>query len=115
MPQTISLSLDWGPGEKGKTEKQAPLSRRKMTFHSSTLMLRSGAWTGGLGTHQSIGGGTPTFHLEMGALRPPVVTFAERAGFQLGVGLSPGLPPFWAFSVEVPFLPTMAANLGCRP
>jgi hypothetical protein len=33
------------------------------------------------------------FHLEMGSLRPPVVTFAERAGSQLGAGLSPGLSP----------------------
>jgi hypothetical protein len=34
-----------------------------------------------------------TFHLEAGALRPPVVTFAERIGSQLGVGLSPKLSP----------------------
>jgi hypothetical protein len=34
----ITLSLDWGLGEKGKTEKQAPLSRRKMTFHFSAIM-----------------------------------------------------------------------------
>jgi hypothetical protein len=33
------------------------------------------------------------FHLEMGALRPPVVTFAERAGSWLGVGLTPVLSP----------------------
>jgi hypothetical protein len=58
MPQMIILSLDWGLGENGKTEKWGPLSSRKMTFSfstimatlgSSTLMLRSGAWTGGLG------------------------------------------------------------------
>jgi hypothetical protein len=36
----------------------------------------------------------PAFHLETGALRPPVVTFAERAGSQREVGLSPGLSPF---------------------
>jgi hypothetical protein len=29
--------LDQGPGEKGKTEKQAPLSRRKMAFFSLPL------------------------------------------------------------------------------
>jgi hypothetical protein len=39
-------------------------------------MLRSKALTGGAGTHQSIGGGTG-FHMEMGALRPLVVTFVE--------------------------------------
>jgi hypothetical protein len=33
------------------------------------------------------------FHLEMEALRPPVVIFAERAGSWLGAGLSPGLSP----------------------
>jgi hypothetical protein len=26
----------------------------------------------------------PPFHLEMGALRPPVVTFSEKAGFLWG-------------------------------
>jgi hypothetical protein len=31
--------LDWGLGEKGKTEKQAPLSGRKMTFASLPLWL----------------------------------------------------------------------------
>jgi hypothetical protein len=34
------------------------------------------------------------FHLEMEALRLLVVTFAERAGSQLGVRLSLGLSPF---------------------
>jgi hypothetical protein len=67
IPWTITLSLDQGQGENGKTEKWAPLCRRKMTFHfstimatqgSSTLMLRSGAWTGGPWIHRSIGGGT---------------------------------------------------------
>jgi hypothetical protein len=57
----------------------------------------------------------PTFHLEMRALRPSVVTFAERAGSQLGTGLSPKLTPFRAFSVEVPLLSTMVASSGCRP
>jgi hypothetical protein len=57
----------------------------------------------------------PIFHLEMGALRPPVVTFAERAGSLLGEGLSPSLSPFWAFSAEVPFLSTMVESSGCRP
>jgi hypothetical protein len=28
----ITLSLDWGWGEKGKTEKWAPLSSRKLPF-----------------------------------------------------------------------------------
>jgi hypothetical protein len=59
MPQVTILSLGLGPGEKGRTEKQAPLSRRKMTFcfsitmvsrGSSVLVSRSGAWTGGPGT-----------------------------------------------------------------
>jgi hypothetical protein len=31
--------LDQGPGEKGKTEKQAPLSRRKMAFFFLPLWL----------------------------------------------------------------------------
>jgi hypothetical protein len=61
------LSLDLGLGEKGRTLKWASLSRRKMTFHFSTMMVtrgssvlisRSGAWTGGPRTHQSNGGGT---------------------------------------------------------
>jgi hypothetical protein len=52
----------------------------------------------------------PTFHLEMGALRSPVVTFAEREGSWWGPGLSPGLSPFRAFSVEVPLLSTMMGN-----
>jgi hypothetical protein len=34
----IILSLDWGPREKGKTEKRAPLSNRKMTFYFSAIM-----------------------------------------------------------------------------
>jgi hypothetical protein len=55
-----------------------------------------------------------TFHLEMGALRPPVVTFAERAGSQWGLRLFPGLSPFWSFSTEVSLLSTMVASLGCR-
>jgi hypothetical protein len=51
----------------------------------------------------------------MGAIRPPVVTFAERARSQWGPGLSPGLSPFWAFSVEVPLLSTMVASSRYRP
>jgi hypothetical protein len=31
--------LDWGPGEKGKTEKWAPLSRRKMALVFLPLWL----------------------------------------------------------------------------
>jgi hypothetical protein len=38
MPRMTTLLLDWGPGE-NKTEKQAPLSRRKMTFYFSTIMV----------------------------------------------------------------------------
>jgi hypothetical protein len=57
----------------------------------------------------------PTFHLEMGALRPPVVTFAEVASSQWGLGLYPGLSPFGAFLVEVPLLSTIVASLGYRP
>jgi hypothetical protein len=38
MPQTITLSLDWELKEKGKIEKWAPLSSRKMTFHFSAIM-----------------------------------------------------------------------------
>jgi hypothetical protein len=34
----ITLSLDWGLGEKGKTEKRAPLSRRRMIFRFSAIM-----------------------------------------------------------------------------
>jgi hypothetical protein len=60
MPKTITLSLDGVPGENDKIEKWVPLSKKKMTFHfstvmatrgSSTLMSRSGAWTGSPGTH----------------------------------------------------------------
>jgi hypothetical protein len=51
----------------------------------------------------------------MGALRPPVVTFAERVGSQLGAGLTLGPSPFWAFSAEVPLLSTMVVSSGCRP
>jgi hypothetical protein len=47
----------------------------------------------------------PTFHLEMGALRFPVVTFAERARSQWGLGLSPGLSPFWGLLQKCPFCP----------
>jgi hypothetical protein len=39
MPQMINLFLDWRPGENGKTEKQDPLSRRKMTFWLSIIMV----------------------------------------------------------------------------
>jgi hypothetical protein len=35
----ITLSLDQGPGEKGKTEKRSPLSMRKMTFCFSAIWL----------------------------------------------------------------------------
>jgi hypothetical protein len=38
MPQMITLSLDQGPGEKGKTEKQVPLSSQKMIFWFSPIM-----------------------------------------------------------------------------
>jgi hypothetical protein len=34
----ITLLLDWGPGEKGKAEKWAPLSSQKMTFYFSAIM-----------------------------------------------------------------------------
>jgi hypothetical protein len=34
----IALSLDQGQGEKGKTEKCAPLSSRKTTFCFSAIM-----------------------------------------------------------------------------
>jgi hypothetical protein len=57
----------------------------------------------------------PTFHLEMGALRPPVVTFAERVGSLWRLGLSPRLFPFWAFFAEVPLLFTMVVSSGHRP
>jgi hypothetical protein len=55
------------------------------------------------------------FHLEMGALRPPVVTFAERTRSQWGLGLSPRLSPLWGFPEEVPHLSTMVASSGHRP
>jgi hypothetical protein len=42
------------------------------------------------------------FHLEMGALRPPVATLAEKAGSWLGVGLSPGLSPLSIFCRSAP-------------
>jgi hypothetical protein len=51
----------------------------------------------------------PTFHPEMGAFRPPVVTFANRERSQWGMG-PPGLSPFWAFPAEVPLLSTMIAS-----
>jgi hypothetical protein len=57
----------------------------------------------------------PTFHLGTGTLKPPVVTFAEKARSRWGPGLSPGLSPFWAFPVEVPLLSTMAANSKFKP
>jgi hypothetical protein len=77
-------------------------------------MPRSGVWTGGWdpSIHRRW---HLTFHLKMGALRPPVVTFAERAGSWLGVGLSPKMSPFWAFSAEVLLLSTSVASSGCRP
>jgi hypothetical protein len=34
MPQTLTLLLDLGPGEKGMTEEWAPLSKRKITCAS---------------------------------------------------------------------------------
>jgi hypothetical protein len=76
-------------------------------------MPRSGTWTGGwdpsINRRWHL-----TFHLETGALRPPVVTFVERAGSWLGTGLSPELFPFWALSAEVPLLSTIVASSGCR-
>jgi hypothetical protein len=38
LPQMITFVIGPGTGEKGKTEKWAPLSRRKMIFHFSTIM-----------------------------------------------------------------------------
>jgi hypothetical protein len=52
--------------------------------------------------------------MEMGALRPPVVTLAEREGSWRVVGLSPGLSPFLTFSAEVSLLSTVAASLRFR-
>jgi hypothetical protein len=111
--------LDQGPGEKGKTEKQAPLSRRKMTFcfschyGSSTLTPRNGVWTGGRDPsiyrrwHLA-------FHLEAGALRLPVVTLAEGRVPVGGRAVSRAVPPY-AFSAGVPILSTMVASSGYRP
>jgi hypothetical protein len=91
----ITMSLHWRPGEKDKTEKWAPLSSWKMIYFfssiglpwgSSTSMQRNAKWTGGQDPliHRRW---HLAFHLEIGALRHPVVTFPERAG------LSPGLFP----------------------
>jgi hypothetical protein len=75
-------------------------------------MPRTGTWTGGRDPsihrrwHLS-------FHLEVGALRPPVVTFAKRAGSQLGEGLIPMLFPLKHSMQKFPS--TMVANSRCRP
>jgi hypothetical protein len=109
--------LDQELGEKDKTEKQAPLSSQFFCHYgypkgSSTLMPRSGAWTGGWDTsiHRRL---HLASHLEIGALRPPVVTFAERAGSQLGVELTPGLSPLSILCRSVPSV--QVASSGCRP
>jgi hypothetical protein len=103
MPQMIILSLDWGLGEKGKTEKWASLSSRKVTFHfstlmasrrSSTLMLRSGVWTGGPGTHQSIGGGTPPSIWRWGHLDLQWLSLQRGQGPSGGQGCLLGCSPF---------------------
>jgi hypothetical protein len=103
MPQTITLSLDWGPGENGKTEKWVPLSRRKMIFHfstitvtlgSSVLMSRSGAWTGGPRTHQSIGGGTLPSTWRWGHLDLQWLPLQRGQGPSGGWGCLLGCPPF---------------------
>jgi hypothetical protein len=109
----ITLLLDQGPGENGKTEKRTPLSSGEndilLLYHYDYLRLLNidaEKWSldqrplGPLIHRRWL----PAFHLEMGALRPPVVIFAERAGSQWRPGLSPGLSPFWAFSAEVPLL-----------
>jgi hypothetical protein len=96
------LSLNWGPGEKVKTEKWAPLSRRKMIFWvffviMATMRLLNidakkwsvdGVWDPSIHRRWHL-----NFHMERGKLRPPVVTLAERTGSWLGAGLSPGLFP----------------------
>jgi hypothetical protein len=111
MPQTTVLSLDLGPGEKGRTEKQAPLSRKKMTFHfstimgtrgSSTLVSRSGAWTGGPKTYQYIKGGTSPSVWRQGNLDLQWLPLQQGQGPSGG----PGMFHFWAFPVEVPLLST---------
>jgi hypothetical protein len=70
-------------------------------------MLRSGAWTGGPGNHQSIGGGTLPSIWKM--------EDAERTGSWWGPGLSPGLSPFGAFFEEVLLRSTKVVSLGYRP
>jgi hypothetical protein len=105
MPQMINLLLDQGPGENGKTEKQAPLSRRKRTFcfstvmatsGASTLMLRSGAWTGGPGTHKSIEGGTPPSTWRWGHLDLQWLPFSEGK-VTVGAGTVSWVVPFLGY------------------
>jgi hypothetical protein len=55
------------------------------------------------------------FHLETGALTPPVNTFGERAGSQLGAGLTPRLSPLLSILWRGALLSTMVASSGCRP
>jgi hypothetical protein len=101
MPKTITLSLDGVPGENDKIEKWVPLSKKKMTFHfstvmatrgSSTLMSRSGAWTGSPGTHQSIGGGIPASAWRRGHLDLQWLPLQTGQGPGGAWGCLPGCP-----------------------
>jgi hypothetical protein len=103
------LSLDWGPGENGKIEKRAPLSRRLLNIDVKKWSLDRGLQD--ISIHRRW---HSAFHLEMGALRPPVVNFVERAGSRWGQGLSPRLSPFWAFPAEVPQYTMVGGTSGCR-
>jgi hypothetical protein len=103
MPQMITLPLDWGPGENGNTDKWAPLSKRKMIFHfsttvatqgSSTLMSRSGPWTGAPGTHQFIGGVIPPSAWRQGHVDLQWLPLQTGQGPGGGQGYVLGCPPF---------------------
>jgi hypothetical protein len=97
--QMITLLLDQGPG---KNEKQTTQSRRKSTFHftsmvtwgSLTLMSRSGAWTAGPWTHQFIGGGTPPSAWRWGHLDLQWLPLQRGQGPSGGWGCLLGCPPF---------------------
>jgi hypothetical protein len=125
MPRMITLLLDQGLGENGKTEKWAPLFSKKIIFcfssfmvtqGSSTLML-SGAWTGDPRAHQSIGGSTP----------PSIWVLLDLQWLLLQRGQHPrggrgcllGCPPFGHSLQKCPFCPqwyhTQPSSGGALP
>jgi hypothetical protein len=123
-PKWLFVFLDLGPGEKRRTEKQAPLSRRKMslcfstimvTRGSSTMMSRSRAWTGNPRTHQSIGNGTPPSTWGQGHLNLQWLPLQRRQGPGGGQGCLLGCPPFGHSLWKCPSCPQWQQTRNLSP